>query len=145
MPKVLIVDDKEENRYVLKNFFKLFGPDSNIEILEAGSGKEVVEKLKKEDADLVIMDIKMETDYAGLEATKQIRKIDNDKKITIWALTSQAMEEHDGEQSDREKCLAAGCDDYITKPFDQVELIQKISDLLKIEIPTKTKVRMGLE
>lgn len=145
MPKVLIVDDKEENRYVLKNFFKLFGPDSNIEIMEAGSGKEVVEILKDEKADLVIMDIKMETDYAGLEATMEIRKIDDNKKIVIWALTSQAMEEHDGQESDRNKCLEAGCDDYITKPFDQVDLIQKISNLLSIEIPKKTKIRMGIE
>lgn len=145
MPKVLIVDDKEENRYVLKNFFKLFGINSGIELVEASSGKEAVEKALSTKPDLIIMDVKMESDYAGLDATKAIRADDKIKNIPVWALTSQAMESNDADEGDRVKCLGAGCNDYITKPFDQVELIQKISILFNIEIPQKTKMRMGIE
>ncbi|HNR87093.1 MAG TPA: response regulator [Spirochaetota bacterium] len=145
MPKVLIVDDKEENRYVLKNFFKLFGVNSGIEIVEAVSGEDAVAKARADKPDLIIMDIKMETDYAGLDATRTIRSDEVVNNTPIWALTSQAMEAHDGDEGDRDKCLNAGCNDYITKPFDQIELIRKISGLLNIEIPKKTKVRMGIE
>ena len=145
MPRVLIVDDKEENRYVLKNFFKLFGMNSGIEIEEASSGGNAVEQAKKYKPDLIIMDVKMESDYAGLGATKAIRSDEVIKNIPIWALTSQAMEAHDGEEGDRDKCLKAGCNDYITKPFDQVQLIQKVAKLLKLEIPQKTRMRMGIE
>lgn len=144
MPKVLIVDDKEENRYVLKKFFKLFGMNSGIEILEAQTGKEAIEIVKEHKPDLVLMDIKMETDYAGLDATRIIRTDSDIGNTQIWAITSQAMEAHDGEISDKDKCLNAGCDHYITKPFDQVELLLNISEQLKIEIPPKTKLRMGI-
>jgi CheY-like chemotaxis protein len=145
MAKVLIVDDKEENRYVLNNFFKLFGIDSGIELSEATTGKEAVTKVTSEKPDLVLMDIKMETDDAGLEAVKAIRQDSSVNQIPIWAITSQAMDAHDGEESDRVKCLNAGCDHYITKPIDQVELLLKVSKQLNITIPEKTKMRMGVE
>lgn len=145
MPTVLIVDDKEENRYVLKNFFKLFGLNSGIEIVEAATGVEAVKMVSEIKPNLVFMDIKMESDYAGLDATKEIREIEEVKDTEIWALTSQAMEAYDNEKSDREKCLSAGCNEYITKPFDQVELLKKISEFLGVDIPRKTKMRMGIE
>ncbi len=143
MPRVLIVDDIEENRYVLKNFFRLFGLKAGIEVMEASSGKEAVERIKSEKPDLVFMDIKMETDLAGLDATKMIKTDSETRGIPIWAVTSQAMDAYDDEKSDRVKCLEAGCDDYITKPIDQVTLLKKVSKQLDLEIPAKTRMRMG--
>lgn len=144
MAKILIVDDKQENRYVLKNFLKLFGLNSGIEVFEAESGSEAVDVVLAEKPDLVFMDVKMETDDAGLIATKRIRANEDVRDTRIWALTSQAMEAYDNEQSDRKKCLDAGCNEYITKPFDQVELLKHVADVLAIDIPKKTKMRMGI-
>ncbi|MCK4906546.1 MAG: response regulator [Spirochaetes bacterium] len=145
MTKILIVDDKEENRYVLVNFFKLFGVRSGIEIIQAKSGLEAVEKTKLEKPDLVLMDINMETPDAGLEAAKKIRRIEKIKDTKIWAVTAQAMEAYDDEMSDMEKCISAGCNKYISKPIDTVDLIKKVSEELNIEIPEKTKLRMGIK
>lgn len=147
MPKILIVDDKEENRNVLKNFFRLFGTKSKsgIELFEAATGAEAVEMAQQETFDLIFMDINMETPEAGLEATKKIRAIPEIAKTPIWAITAQAMESHGAEISDREKCLKVGCNDHIPKPFDSIELLKKTSSQLGIEIPKKTKLRMGIE
>ena len=73
MNKILIADDKEENRYVLSNFFKLFGSDAGITIFEASTGKEALEIVRREKPKLVIMDVKMETKNAGFDTIKLIR------------------------------------------------------------------------
>lgn len=144
MAKILIADDREENRYVLVNFLRLFGPNAEIEIFEANNSKESYEIIKENRPDLVLLDIRMETDDAGLELTRRVRQEDDIKDIPIWAITAQAMEAHDNEISDHEKCIKAGCNDYIKKPFDPVILLKKISELLHIEIPENIKKRMGI-
>ena len=144
MPKVLIADDREENRFVLINFFKLLGPDSNIEIIESDNSLDAIKKIEQHLPELILMDIKMETNDAGLSATRQLKENDKTKHIPIWAITAQAMEAHDNEDSDRVKCLKAGCDDYISKPFDPIELLVKASKVLKIEIPENIKSKMGI-
>jgi CheY-like chemotaxis protein len=147
MPKVLIVDDKEENRKVLKNFFRLFGTSSKsgIQLFEASSGKEAVNMAGNDVFDLIFMDINMETPEAGLDATKLIREIPESNNTLIWAITAQAMESHGSVEGDREKCLKAGCNDHIPKPFDSIDLLKKTSEALKVDIPAKTKLKMGLE
>jgi len=144
MVKVLIADDEEKNRLLLKNFFELFGEDSGIEIIEAESGEDAVTIALKEKPNLILMDVKMEDDYSGLDAAKRIKQEDGSDTILIWAITAQAMEAHFDEISDRAKAIEAGCDQYFAKPFDVVLLIQKISDVLSIPIPKKTRMRMGL-
>lgn len=144
MPKILIVDDNAGNRDVLKNFFRLFDVDAGIEIFEALSGEEAVKKVEELKPDLVLMDIKMETDLAGLEATRKIRMNPATEKTVVWAITSQAMEAYDSEKSDRAKCIEAGCDDYISKPFDHVKLIKDISKLLNVPIPERILNRLGI-
>ena len=145
MPKVLIVDDKEDNLYVLNSFFKLFGFNSGLTIIEAKNSFEAFEKAKLEKPDLIFMDIKMETDYAGLEIVRKIRDDSEISDIVIWALTSQAMGDDEDDENDKNKCIKAGCNDYITKPFSSIELLKKVAQNLKVDIPEKTKLRMGIQ
>ena len=144
MPKVLIVDDLESNRYVLKVMFKLFGPNQNIQILEASSGVGSVEIIRNEKPDLIFMDVKMEREDSGIEAVRVIRSLAEFRETPIWAVTAQAMDAHDGLESDRERCLKAGFSDYYTKPINQAQIIQRISELLGLPIPEKTRLRMGM-
>ncbi len=146
MIKVMIVDDKEANRFVLTNFIKLFGNKSNIEILESDSGANALNKLKSmEDIpSLVMMDIKMENDTAGIETVKAIRSDERLKDIEVWAITAQAMEGSGNNISDKDKCLEAGFNDYVSKPFDLAILLKKISAHLSLEIPANIRNKMGL-
>ncbi len=145
MPKVIIADDRTENRFLLINFFKLFGSDANIEIIEADSAKQTIEKIKIEKPDLVLMDIKMETSDAGLNAVKEIRGSPDIADTQIWAITAKAFEVSDTEENYREICINAGFNDYLVKPFDMIELLVKASKCLKIEIPEKTRLKIGIK
>lgn len=140
MYNVLIVDDRAEDRYIFKNFFNLFGMASGINIFEASSAKEAIEKMYERRFDLVLMDIRMETENAGLNALSAIRNDENMDGVPIWLVTSYDI--------DSLRKTNSGVDlrnEYIiTRPFDQVEVLQKVSALLNIDIPEKTKMKMGL-
>jgi CheY-like chemotaxis protein/signal transduction histidine kinase/CHASE3 domain sensor protein len=111
--KVLIVDDDMRNIFALSSALQQY--DLNVEI--ANDGDEALEKLEAiEGLDIVLMDIMMPK-MDGYEATRQIRKQNKWNKLPVIALTAKAMKE------DREKCLAAGANDYITKPIDMDRLI----------------------
>ena len=111
--KVLIVDDDMRNIFALSSALQQY--DLIVEI--ANDGDEALEKLETtEGVDIVLMDIMMPK-MDGYEATRQIRKQNKWNKLPVIALTAKAMKE------DREKCLAAGANDYITKPIDMDRLI----------------------
>jgi CheY-like chemotaxis protein len=111
--KVLIVDDDMRNIFALSSALQQY--DLIVEI--ANDGDEALEKLEATpDVDIVLMDIMMPK-MDGYEATRHIRKQNKWNKLPVIALTAKAMKE------DREKCLAAGANDYITKPIDMDRLI----------------------
>ncbi|HEY5325881.1 MAG TPA: response regulator, partial [Mucilaginibacter sp.] len=116
--KILIVDDDMRNIFALSSALQNY--DMLVEI--AYDGQEAINKLGEiDDIDLVLMDIMMPV-MDGYEATRYIRKQNKYAKLPVIALTAKAMTD------DREKCIAAGANDYITKPVD----IDKLIALLRL-------------
>jgi CheY-like chemotaxis protein len=144
MKKILIADDNSENRYVLVNFLMLLGRQNDFKIFEADDSIKAFDIIEQEKPDLVFMDVKMETSEAGLDATRKVRQIPELANIPIWAITAQAMEAYDSEESDKNRCIEAGCNDYISKPFDPVQLLLKVSRFFKLEIPERIRLKMGI-
>ncbi len=107
--KVLVAEDIKESQLLVQKILKPFG----LEVILAEDGKQVIEKAQEQTFDLILMDIQMPV-MNGYEATRILRQ--EGLTIPIIALTAYAME------GDREKCLDAGCDDYITKPIDRDKL-----------------------
>ncbi len=105
--KVLLVDDDMRNIFALSSALEARG----IEVFTGKNGSEGLECLKKEDIDLVLMDIMMPV-MDGYEAMREIRKIKGLQSLPLIALTAKAM------KGDRDKCLEAGANDYISKPVD---------------------------
>jgi signal transduction histidine kinase/CheY-like chemotaxis protein len=116
---ILIVEDDEINF----RFLEAILHDTDTQILHATTGFQAVELCKSlNKIDLVLMDIKL-PEMDGFEATRQIRQFN--KRIPIVSQTAFAME------IDREKCLAVGCNDSITKPIDIKEFLEKINLFLR--------------
>jgi CheY-like chemotaxis protein len=132
---VLIVDDIPVNRDIMRNFFKFFGRKCPLQIDEAASGHEAVERAKNHSYDLILMDVHMESPEAGLAATRLIRRFDPTAKI--WAVTAHALERSHNRRADREKCLSAGCDLYFSKPLSQRDLLSEIVRELDLELPDR--------
>jgi CheY-like chemotaxis protein len=103
--RILIAEDNPVNQKLAIRVLNKLGY-KKIDI--AQNGKEAIEKFAKEFYDVILMDVQM-PEMDGLEATRQIRK-DNDERPVIIAMTANAM------QGDREECMRAGMDDYIDKP-----------------------------
>jgi len=120
--RILIVDDQRENRLLLVKLLTQLG----LEVREATNGQEAVAHWQEWQPDLILMDIRMPV-MDGYEATKQIRAKEVGKSSVIIALTAQAS------QSDRYLALAAGCNDYISKPFREETLFLKMAEYLGIE------------
>ena len=110
---ILVVDDDVRNIFSLTSVLE----DHGMVVRFAETGKQAIEELKKDpNVDAVLMDIMM-PDMDGYETTRAIRAIDQFKTLPIIALTAKAM------KGDREKCIAAGASDYITKPVDTEQLL----------------------
>jgi CheY-like chemotaxis protein len=123
--KILYVEDSEDNIYVIKNRLSRAG----FTIVVATDGGQGVAVAAAEQPDLILMDLSLPV-IDGWEATRRIKAAPETKHIPIIALTAHAM------AGDREKALAAGCDDYDTKPIELSRLLGKIRALLPQESGT---------
>ena len=113
-----MTDDDSNNRVLVTNILRRSG----YQVVIARDGLEATDLFSRGAADLILMDLQM-PNLGGLEATSSIRKLEasSNSRIPIIALTAHAM------AGDRERCLAAGMDDYITKPVRSKDLLAKIA------------------
>ena len=115
MPKILLVEDNEMNRDMLSRRLERKG----FVIVMAVDGGQGVAMAQSENPDLILMDMSLPVSD-GWEATAQLKAAPETQAIPIIALTAHAM------SGDREKALAAGADDYDTKPIELPRLLEKI-------------------
>jgi len=119
--KILLVDDMRTFLELEKTFLKRSG----CQVLTAKSGKEALEKIYSELPDLVLLDLLM-PDMNGDKVCEIVKKDKMLKEIQIVMVSSS------GKKEDIERCRKAGCDDYLTKPIKQKELLDKTAQILKI-------------
>lgn len=122
--RMLIVDDAKDNRVLLQHFFK----KTNASVDFAYDGQQAIDQVNKAMAEkrpyhLILMDMQMPV-LDGYAATTKLRKMG--VTVPILALTAHALD------GDREKCIQAGCDDYLSKPVNRTTLIDKCHKLLNI-------------
>jgi len=115
--RILVAEDTRANQKVVKAILGRRG--HTVDIVE--NGRDAVARLQRDDYDVVVMDAQMPT-MNGLQATEAIRHINNADRagVPIIAMTAHAMRE------DRERCLAAGMDDYLPKPVDAADLVRVV-------------------
>jgi CheY-like chemotaxis protein len=118
--KVLIVDDTETMR--LYEQMLLSGQGYELELAE--DGVRALEKIKVHNPDLVLLDIMM-PEMDGIECCQRIKSDDATRDIKVVMVTTKS------EYQKVKEAFAAGCDDYVTKPIDRVELLSKLKELLK--------------
>jgi two-component system, cell cycle response regulator DivK len=119
MAKILLVEDNEMNRDMLARRLEKRG----FQLVIATDGLMGIEMARKEMPDLILMDMSL-PGLDGWQASRQLKSDNATSRIPIIALTAHAMAE------DREKAMAAGCDEYETKPVELASLLAKIVALL---------------
>jgi two-component system, cell cycle response regulator DivK len=117
---ILIVEDDPRNLKLIRDLLQIRGYTT----LEATDGKQGVDMARAKMPDLILMDIQMPV-MDGFEAISILKADLVTKSIPIIALTAFAM------QGDREKCMEAGCNDYITKPLDTRAFVTKVKEYLE--------------
>ena len=118
--KILYVEDNEDNVYVLKSRLTRAGHT----VLIASDGAQGVTMAVAEQPNLILMDLSLPV-LDGWEATRRIKAAPETRHIPVIALTAHAM------AGDRERAIAAGCDDFDTKPVEMSRLLDKIEALVK--------------
>lgn len=122
MSRILLVEDNEMNRDMLTRRLERKG----FEIESAGDGEEALQKIASAMPDLVLMDMNLPI-RNGWSTCRELRANPDTERLPVIALTAHAMAE------DEQKALAAGCNDYTTKPIDFPLLLAKINKLLESE------------
>jgi PAS domain S-box-containing protein len=121
-PVILVVDDQLSNIELLEGFLVREG----YEIIGAESGEEALGKLSGNHVDLVLLDVKMPR-MSGFEVLTKLRANKKTERIPVVMITSY------NENEARVKAFESGCDDFISKPFDQYELLARVKSLLRIK------------
>ena len=120
MKTIMIVDDKADVRELVEVTLGI----SDFRIVMASDGKSAIEKAREVRPDLVILDVIMGDDMDGFEVCKALKTDPETAEVHVIMLTARARD------GDRERGLDAGADDYLTKPFSPLELMNKVEDIL---------------
>ncbi len=126
MKKILITDDEPHMIMLLKESLESF-EDKGVELLTANNGREAIESIKAEKPEFVILDIVM-PEMNGFEVCNFIKNKLGAKNIYVLMLTT------DGQGFNRRKCMGAGADLFMTKPFDPDAIVNEVSRVLNLEI-----------
>ena len=117
--RILVVEDQEDNRQIIRDLLSA----TDYEIMEAESGEQALEAVAKQRPDLILMDIQL-PGMDGYEATRRIKADPALRSIPIIAVTSYAL------SGEEQKARAAGCDEYVAKPYSPRQLLAKIRQYL---------------
>jgi two-component system cell cycle response regulator DivK len=117
--RILVVEDQEDNRQILRDLLTTGGYD----IIEAENGQDAITAAEANHPDLILMDIQLPL-LDGYEATRRIKADPSLQPIPVIAVTSYAL------SGDEEKARAAGCNDFVPKPFSPRRLLAKIREYL---------------
>jgi len=118
-PRILVVEDDSDNGEYLVRLLE----ETGFQTLLATTAAEAIRIARRERPDLVLMDVRL-AEGDGRAAARELKAAAETAAIPIVAVTALALE------GDREACLAAGCDDYLSKPFRPRELLAKVRTLL---------------
>lgn len=113
--RILVVEDQEDNRQIIRDLLLT----TDYEVMEAANGQEALAAVARQLPDPILMDIQLPV-MDGYEATRRLKADPALRAIPIIAVTSYAL------SGDEEKARAAGCDDFVPKPFSPRQLLAKI-------------------
>jgi CheY-like chemotaxis protein len=117
---ILVVDDFDDTRLLLRTWLRKKG----YHVVEAENGNEAIAKAREIEPDLIIMDVEM-PELDGLSATRKIRELKDSAVLPIIAVSAYGADQF------REQALAAGCNEYVSTPFEPDELEKLIHSLLE--------------
>jgi two-component system cell cycle response regulator DivK len=113
--RILVVEDQEDNMQILRDVLV----SADYQVSEAENGEEALAEVAKQRPDLILMDIQLPI-MDGYEATRRIKADSATRSIPVIAITSYAL------GRDEERARAAGCDDFVPKPYSPRDLLAKI-------------------
>ncbi|MFH1624600.1 MAG: response regulator, partial [Pseudomonadota bacterium] len=120
--KILVVDDNPQNVVMLTKYLNIEGYD----VVPAYNGEEALKKVKSDEPDLILLDIMM-PGVNGYEVCKTLKEDDETKFIPVVMITALK------ELEDKIKAIEVGADDFLSKPFNRVELLTRVKSLLKVK------------
>jgi CheY-like chemotaxis protein len=125
MARILLIEDLDANQDLISRYLRLF----DYEVVAASDGQSGLTKarLERSEIDLVLLDMNL-PQMDGWEVARQLKADESTRSLPVIAVTAHAM------VGDREKGLSAGCDEYVTKPLDFTDLLEKIESLLRKEL-----------
>jgi two-component system, cell cycle response regulator DivK len=119
-PVILVVDDFDDTRLLLRTWLERKG----FEVIEAANGLEAISQAETNLPDLIIMDLEM-PELDGLAATRKIRNVKELEKVPVLAVSAYGAEQF------RDDAIAAGCDEYVSTPFEPDDLEQLIRSFVR--------------